>query len=354
MSRTDSLSRRGLLRAWAVNLLLLVVSIVVALLAAELVLRAIEPASPPGTTYGRQVQKNVHGFRDRDFPVPKPAGTSRILVLGDSFTWGVGLDVGETIPKQLEDALRAGWPGQKVEVINAALPGSNTVDQLLLLEDRALTYDPDMVVLIYNLNDIDFKPELAPMSYDETRATPVVQIDPGDNVTMWSKSKGVRGLILEIEYRSALARFMVPRVGQLLQGIGLLNSVEFSWVAKVFEGFHEENPGWIESKRALRQIARICQTRRIPFVIGVYPLLVSLDDYRGRRAHEAVQRYSASIGVQEVVDLLQVFEGRRGRSFWINYADGHPNAEAHRLVTEALLPPVRRQLAHSRGLDARR
>ncbi|MQA28709.1 MAG: hypothetical protein GEU82_02560 [Luteitalea sp.] len=328
------------LRGWLSNLLLLVVSTGVSLLGAELVLRLIEPTSPPGTTYGRPVQKNSYDFRDREFAIPKPADTYRILVLGDSFTWGVGLDVGQTIPKQLEDELRRRSGGRAIDVINAAIPGTNTVDQLLLLQDRALTYDPDMLVLIYNLNDIDFKPVLAPSSYDEGTATPVVQIDPGDDVTQWSKSSGLRGLILQIEYHSALARFMVPRAGQLLQRAGVLNSVEFSWVAKVFQGFTDDNPGWLESKRALEEIARICKARNVPFVIAIYPLLVGLDDYQGRDAHEVVRRHGAATGVAATVDLLPLFENKPGRSFWINYADGHPNAQAHRLVTEALLPVV--------------
>jgi lysophospholipase L1-like esterase len=316
-------------------------SLVITLLALELVLRAVEPTSPPGTTYGRIVVENADGLRDHDFVVPKPPGTYRILVLGDSFTWGVGLNIEETIPKQLEAALRTSTPGP-IEVVNASVPGMNTVNELAMLKETGLKYDPDMILLVYLLNDVDFKPELAPRSYNEAAATPVVQIDAGRDVTKWSKWKGVRGLVLQVEQVSALARYLVPRGGQLLHGMGLLNSVEFSWIAKVFQGFDDANPGWLESKRALREMAEIAREKQIPFVVAIYPLLVGLENYQGRLANRAVEQYARSIGAAEAIDLLPVFEGRNGRSFWVNYADHHPNAEAHRMVTAALLPVVRR------------
>jgi hypothetical protein len=314
-----------------------------ALLAFEIVFRVIEPKSPPGTTYGRVVTKNSDELRDREFAVPKPPGTYRVLVLGDSFTWGVGLNVEETIPKQLEASLSAP-PGSRVEVINAAVPGMNTVDELEMLRLRGLRYGPDMILLVYLLNDIDFKPELAPTAYDEASAAPVVQVDKGEDLTKWSKWKGVRGAILRVERSSALARFAVPRVGQMLHGMGLLNSVEFSWIAKVFQGFDDANPGWRESKRALKEIAEVSRERQIPFVVAIYPLLVGLENYQGRHANRAVAEYCRAIGAAEVIDLLPVFEGKNGRSFWVNYADHHPNAEAHRMVTRALLPVVRRHM----------
>jgi lysophospholipase L1-like esterase len=340
--RASRPSRISPLKRLAFNLLIVGGTLAIALLGFELVLRAIEPKSPPGTTYGRIVTKNSNELRDREFAIPKPPDTYRVLVLGDSFTWGVGLDIEETIPKQLEAALRT-TTASTIEVINAAVPGMNTVNELAMLKEHGLKYEPDMILLVYLLNDIDFKPELAPQAYAGAEAVPVVQIDAGRDATKWSKWKGIRGTILRIEQNSALARFMVPRVGQVLHSMGMLNSVEFSWIAKVFQGFDDANPGWLESKRALKEIADISRERQIPFVVAIYPLLVGLENYQGRHANRAVEEYCRSIGA-DVIDLLPVFEGKSGRSFWVNYADHHPNAEAHRLVTRTLLPVVRRHM----------
>src|SRR3569832_2929654 len=48
------------------------------------------------------VHTNALGFRERRLPGPKPAGTSRIVVVGDSFTQGYGVSEEEAFPRQLE------------------------------------------------------------------------------------------------------------------------------------------------------------------------------------------------------------------------------------------------------------
>lgn len=327
------------LRELGRNLALAFISLGLLFLGLELVCRWLVPTSPPGTTYGRTVELNSQGLRDRDFAVPKPAGTERILVLGDSFTWGVGLDVRETIPKRLEALLAEG--GRDVEVVNASEPGHNTVQELLRLQELGPLYQPDLVLLVYNLNDIEYLPDLADPKEraPEEDAVPVVEIDPGEDVTRFSRNAGLRGRLLALERRSVLVRILVPRVGMLLRRLGLLDSVEVSWVEKIYQGFTDENPGWRESRRALDSIAGYCREEGCGFVVAVYPLLVELKSYKGGVAHEAVTGFCRSRGI-EAVDLLDVFEGTNTTSHWINFVDSHPNAAAHDAVARRLLPAV--------------
>ncbi|PYS24664.1 MAG: hypothetical protein DMF72_04315 [Acidobacteria bacterium] len=53
-------------------------------------------------TWGHKVTTNRFGLRERDFQVPKPRGAFRIIVLGDSLTWGVGLATNERYSELLE------------------------------------------------------------------------------------------------------------------------------------------------------------------------------------------------------------------------------------------------------------
>src|SRR5690349_16112554 len=49
---------------------------------------------------------NALGLRDRDYVTPKPANVKRILILGDSFTYGSGVaDNAATFPELLEQQL---------------------------------------------------------------------------------------------------------------------------------------------------------------------------------------------------------------------------------------------------------
>jgi len=97
---------------------------------------------------------NGQGFRDtREFEYEKPEGEMRVLVLGDSFTIGYEAAQDETYSAVLENYLDgAGIPTQ---VINAGMSGSSTAEALVLLENEAIKYDPDVVVLGYYWNDLE-------------------------------------------------------------------------------------------------------------------------------------------------------------------------------------------------------
>ncbi len=317
-------------------------SLIVTLLLLELAFRLFAPLDEPGTTYGKLIVRNTFGFRDRDFVVPKPEGTYRIVMIGDSFAWGVGLDVEQALPKVLEKGLSAAKTRGEIEVVNAAEPGHNTVEEFLLLEEKGLGYEPDMVILIYNLNDIEFLPHLSKKSYVD-KPTPIVEIDPGEKIVDYSRNAGFRGLVLEVERHSIFIRFLVPRVGAVLRRLRLIESVEFSWVERTYQGFNDANPGWLESKRALGGIAELCRTNGCDFLVAIYPLFADLEAYKGKRAHQTVSSFCRDREIP-AVDLLPVFENTRTRSHWINFMDSHPNAAAHQSVADKLLPIVQARL----------
>ena len=99
---------------------------------------------PPTT-----VRINAQGLRaEREYAVPKPAGRTRLLMLGDSFVFGSGVEEPETFVRRFE-ALRGG----DLEVINLGVPGYNSTHAVELLAERGLRFSPDGVVLFVSDND---------------------------------------------------------------------------------------------------------------------------------------------------------------------------------------------------------
>lgn len=96
---------------------------------------------------------NSKGIRDREFEIPKPDGVFRIIVLGDSVTFGTEYPVEMTYPKILERLLNA-ESGSKLryEVLNAGVCSYNAVQKFILLKNKLLDYQPDMVIMQF-LND---------------------------------------------------------------------------------------------------------------------------------------------------------------------------------------------------------
>ncbi len=96
---------------------------------------------------------NEQGMRaDRDYAYAKPAGTKRIVSLGDSFTIGYEVDFEECFSSVLERELRAA--GHDVQVLNAGVSGYSNAEEYLYLERELFKYDPDVVLVSFYANDL--------------------------------------------------------------------------------------------------------------------------------------------------------------------------------------------------------
>ena len=110
---------------------------------------------------------------------------------------------------------------------------------------------------------------------------------------------------------------LVPRVGRVLRRLGLLDSVEVSWVEKVYQGFSEENPGWRESRRALGEMAGLCRQQGCRFVVAIYPLLVDLINAGeiGKATNTAVAELGYLLGGDILLGVVGAFVGAGGFTF---------------------------------------
>jgi hypothetical protein len=96
------------------------------------------------------IKTNSLGLRDREFPLDEPAGRRRILLIGDSVTFGTGVDADWRFSDFMQRAL-----GDDVAVINAGVPGWGNDQELLYYETTAYKFEPDIVVLTFTMaNDV--------------------------------------------------------------------------------------------------------------------------------------------------------------------------------------------------------
>jgi hypothetical protein len=102
--------------------------------------------TPEFTSY---VSFNSHGLREREIAPAKPSGAYRVLVLGDSFVEGAQVPAESTVTRQLETTFQARWPDRRPEVVNAGNAGFGTAQELLFWEHEGVAYQPDVVVLVY-------------------------------------------------------------------------------------------------------------------------------------------------------------------------------------------------------------
>jgi len=108
----------------------------------------------PGTSgraWGCAVSIDSLGFRDREYARRKPDGVYRILIIGDSVTFGNRLSADDTYPEQLE--AMCARAGENVEVLNLGVGGYDTLNEVAFLESRGQDLDADRVVVGFCIND---------------------------------------------------------------------------------------------------------------------------------------------------------------------------------------------------------
>jgi hypothetical protein len=93
------------------------------------------------------VQHDADGWRQPE--PPRPLGAARrMLVLGDSFTWGWGVSQGEVFT----DHLQAAFPS--IAIVNRGISGYGTAQEYLVLERELATNRYDTIILMFFINDL--------------------------------------------------------------------------------------------------------------------------------------------------------------------------------------------------------
>ena len=101
-----------------------------------------------GTTF--RIESNSSGFRTKDFG-PKTPGVARIVTMGDSSTFGWGVDADYTYQRLLETRLQD--DGVPTEVLNLGISGHTTRHGLGVFEHYVRDLNPDALIVGYGAND---------------------------------------------------------------------------------------------------------------------------------------------------------------------------------------------------------
>jgi D-alanyl-lipoteichoic acid acyltransferase DltB (MBOAT superfamily) len=101
---------------------------------------------------GNQFSTNQWGMRDKEYAREKAPGTLRIALLGPSHVMGNGVPDGATFEAIVEERLQHAFDQprvQRVEILNFGVDGYSLVQQLAILEDRVLSFSPDVVIVTH-------------------------------------------------------------------------------------------------------------------------------------------------------------------------------------------------------------
>jgi hypothetical protein len=308
-------------RRLAANAAILLLSLVLALGAAELAVRFafrdVTTTTPISSWFGERWKekhlRRIGGFRDRPFTWEAPPGQRRIVVIGDSFTVAMGLPEEQRYGNRIEATLNQ--EGADFRVLQFARPGQELNGHVQTLREQGLRASPDFVLLQFYVNDMEISKLGRPYPRNLIR-------------TGWVHAEFFR--------RSAL-----------------YDVANFQWSALQLRlGWVEDYASYMrrrygdpkgESKLAmalLRDFFATCRREGIPVGMVLFPQISAQlgDDYPFAILHERVLAECARAGVR-CVDLHEVYapHALEYSRLQLNRFDHHASAFGHALAADALM-----------------
>lgn len=262
---------------------------------------AIGHEHTPGTAahlMGHDVTINSLGLRNAEISREKPAGTTRIMMLGDSIVFGWGVDQSKTMSVELARDL-AGSDFGPVEVINTGVGNYNTAMEVEYFLKSGAALAPDIVVLNYFINDAEPTPTYQPVPWYAKRFY----------------AYAVTGGAWDIFKRK------------------LLGGPE--WKTYYRDLYRDGQPGWAAAQEAVKRLAAYCRAHGIRLVVTNIPELHELKPYPFTEVSARVAALARAEGL-EYLDLLPAVEDEPPPSLWVTVPDPHPDAKAHALMARRI------------------
>lgn len=263
---------------------------------------------PARRWFALHTKLNSLGCRDKEWSRQKTAGTHRIAFMGDSFTYGWGIENPEN---RFSDLVQARFDAAKataVEVMNVAKPGWGTGDEIQPLIDMIEVFEVDEVILCHVPNDIE---KLLP------RTNEFDPIRPPAPVFFNLESSP----LLDFLYR----RIYLPRVPTVYH--------YHDWLA---DGY-ADSVIWKRQCAYFDRIVEQCRQHRVTIRVALLPFLrtqgVKFDQ---TRVHQQIRAYFETQHVP-IVDLLPAIKAQAVEKLVVNSMDSHPNELAHLLFAKAIM-----------------
>lgn len=315
---------------------------------------------------------NNLGYRGNDFELTKKNGVPRILMIGDSFTFGVGCTDDETIAACLQKDLAQ--QHINAQVINAGVGHTGPLVQYLNLKTIHLKLEPDLVILLFDFTDLA----------DDWKAEQHAVYDTNGDITRidYRYLNGKLDVWQSCMYYSSLCMYLnnkVVRTIGKIRALGLKNFIVAKMQRKkakaviansdttedtiAFDGLLMMrgtkkaaviSKHWQRTAAYLTKIKALLDSRHIPFIIVTYPhgIYVGNTEWNNGRVFwgfeqnttytdyypfELVETYARANNITYINTLPDFLQSKINADTKLFYDyDGHMTPAGYAIVAESI------------------
>lgn len=266
---------------------------------------------PGAANFMKDINYNSWGYRDVEHTISKPNDTFRVVIMGDSFTFGHGIKNPEDVySRLLQEKLDRRYGYGNFEVINLAKGGYSTIDEVRILNDLALNLSPDVLVLGYYINDAEGPGSR--VGFEEIYAPTCL--------LPWKLGSMLYS-------RSYMYYFIESRIKDLCTNPKVKDYHNHL--------YSDSNPFFKQHKILLGQFILTAGDNRIRVVVLNIPALQDFESYDFYFVNDYIENITASNNAA-YIDLLPYFSVYDEDELRVSFMDGHMNELGHNITSGVL------------------
>ena len=277
-------------------------------------------------TLGENISINSLGMRNET--VSSLPNRKAIAMLGDSFTFGMGVELAQTFTKQLQSQLSG--QGDSVDVLNFGVIGYQLWQYLELLDRRVPGHDVNLVIVALFMDDIisPLPPEtlIARNPFAEQRS------DKFDRLYLWNMLRNI-STRLDTRYRYQRGHDYL---------LGIQERKAYIGGRKADHSYYKAQTGQLDGTiyadlgTAIRRLANWSRQHHIPLLAALIPDASQLNEPDRQDVNRRLADLMEAVNLP-FLDLTPAFEAQRDpQSLFLFPLDAHTSPQGHRLIARQL------------------
>ena len=254
--------------------------------------------------------------------LPNSERDLRIMVIGDSYIHGGGIEFESNFSQQLKKMLKDEKNNfDNIWVLDVSRSSSNNLDNTQSYFQFVDQFNPNIVVLGYNLNDIDGN-----LNKDRETLKNVQEFK--EIKTSGGKAQSTIRKVYDVIYKSQFVRFTLKKAHSFIKTFGII--IPNSRFDVTMKSYSEDKKNWQKSKVLLSEMIEDVNEKSSKLIVYKFPEVNLLEHPElFSKANESIKTYFNRFPYVIYINGADVLKGEKSKDYVLSKYDGHPNEKAH-------------------------